>query len=456
MLTYQLDRSKGPMYEQLYEAIKNDIISGKLKKGEKLPSKRTFARNCSLSTITIQNAYDQLISEGYITSIEKKGYYVKGIKQKNLATFIYSTPKKDSNFFNLSNTNISVDNFPFSVWSRLMRRVMNQDSFKLLAPISAAGMFELRTAIAKHLYSFRSMVVNPEQIVIGAGTEYLYSLVIQLLGRDNHFAIEDPGYDKLAKIYQLNNVKHSLVELDEEGLSVDKLLNSKANILHISPNHHFPTGVSMPLKRRYEILSWASETEGRYIIEDDYDSEFKVSKNPQPPLFLLDGSEKVIYLNTFSRSLAPSIRISYMVLPQSLVTVFNEKLSFYSSTVPSFEQLTLSAFINEGYFEKHINRMRLFYIRQRNHVINEILNSPIKDKVTIIENDSGLHFILRLKTDKSDEEIKAILEKNNIKLSALSDYSSKKKVTHEFIISYSNLDIFILIKALNIINELNQ
>ena len=453
MLTYQLDRSKGPMYEQLYEAIKNDIISGKLKKGEKLPSKRTFARNCSLSTITIQNAYDQLISEGYITSIEKKGYYVKGIKQKNLATFIYNTPKKDSNFFNLSNTNISVDNFPFSVWSRLMRRVMNQDSSKLLAPISAAGMFELRTAIAKHLYSFRSMVVNPEQIVIGAGTEYLYSLVIQLLGRDNHFAIEDPGYDKLSKIYQLNNVKHSLVELDEEGLSVDKLLNSKANILHISPNHHFPTGVTMPLKRRYEILSWASETEGRYIIEDDYDSEFKVSKNPQPPLFLLDGSEKVIYLNTFSRSLAPSIRISYMVLPQSLVTVFNEKLSFYSSTVPSFEQLTLSAFINEGYFEKHINRMRLFYIKQRNHIINEILNSPIKDKVTIIENDSGLHFILRLKTDKSDEEIKAILEKNNIKISALSDYSSKKKVTHEFIISYSNLDINVLRKALNILSK---
>ena len=452
MLTYQLDKSKGPMYQQLYEAIKSDIISGKLEKGIKLPSKRTLARNYSLSTITIQNAYDQLISEGYITAIEKKGYYVAGNKNIKKPLLIYKASESKPYYDNLSNTNISVANFPFSVWSRLMRRIIGQDSLKLLAPIQAAGMDELRCAIAKHLYSFRSMVVNPEQIIIGAGTEYLYSLVIQLLGRDKHFAIEDPGYDKLAKIYSANNVEYSLVELDNEGLNVDKLNKINANILHISPNHHFPTGVTMPLKRRYEILSWASENDERYIIEDDYDSEFIVSKNPHPTLFLLDGSEKVIYLNTFSRSLAPSIRISYMVLPQKLAALFNEKLSFYSSTVPSFEQLTLSAFIEEGYFEKHINRMRLFYIRQRNRVINEILNSEIKNKVSIIENDSGLHFILRLNTAYSDEEIKALLEKEKIKIAALSDYSSKKKVTHDFIISYSNLDINVLRRALSILN----
>ena len=452
MLTYQLDKSKGPMYQQLYEAIKSDIISGKLEKGIKLPSKRTLARNYSLSTITIQNAYDQLISEGYITAIEKKGYYVAGNKNIKKPLLIYKASESTPYYDNLSNTNISVANFPFSVWSRLMRRIIGQDSSRLLAPIQAAGMDELRCAIAKHLYSFRSMVVNPEQIIIGAGTEYLYSLVIQLLGRDKHFAIEDPGYDKLAKIYSANNVDFSLVELDSEGLNVDKLNKTNANILHISPNHHFPTGVTMPLKRRYEILSWASENDERYIIEDDYDSEFRVSKNPHPTLFLLDGSEKVIYLNTFSRSLAPSIRISYMVLPQKLAALFNEKLSFYSSTVPSFEQLTLSAFIEEGYFEKHINRMRLFYIRQRNRVINEILNSEIKNKVSIIENDSGLHFILRLNTSYSDEEIKTLLEKEKIKIAALSDYSSKKKVTHDFIISYSNLDINVLRRALSILN----
>ena len=223
MLTYQLDKSKGPMYQQLYEAIKSDIISGKLEKDFKLPSKRTLARNYSLSTITIQNAYDQLISEGYITAIEKKGYYVAGNKNIKKPLLIYKASESKPYYDNLSNTNISVANFPFSVWSRLMRRIIGQDSLKLLAPIQAAGMDELRCAIAKHLYSFRSMVVNPEQIIIGAGTEYLYSLVIQLLGRDKHFAIEDPGYDKLAKIYSANNVEYSLVELDNEGLNVDKL-----------------------------------------------------------------------------------------------------------------------------------------------------------------------------------------------------------------------------------------
>ena len=208
----------------------------------------------------------------------------------------------------------------------------------------------------------------------------------------------------------------------------------------------------MPLKRRDEVLSWAAERENRFIIEDDYDSEFKVSKNPYPTLFSLDGSEKVIYLNTFSRSLAPSIRISYMVLPKSLALKFNEKLSFYSSTVPSFEQLTLANFILEGYFEKHINRMRLYYMRQRKAVINEILNSKLNKITTIIENGSGLHFILRLNTEKSDEEIKGILNKENINISALSEYSRQKKVSHDFIISYSNLDINILKKALDVLS----
>lgn len=452
MLTYQLNKDEGPIYQQLYSLIKEDIISGKLEKESKLPSKRAFARNCGVSTITVQNAYDQLISEGYITSVEKKGYYVSGVKKQikqALVEFEYERPKL---LDDLSNTNINVNNFPFSVWSHIMRRTMAEERNKLLSPISAAGMIELRKAIAKHLYSFRAMVVSPEQIIVGAGTEYLYSLIIQLLGRDNHFALEDPGYQKLSYIYKVNDSKFSYIKLDDIGLSITELNNSDANILHISPTHHFPTGLTMPLKRRYEVLSWAAERENRFIIEDDYDSEFKVSKNPYPTLFSLDGSEKVIYLNTFSRSLAPSIRISYMVLPKSLALKFNEKLSFYSSTVPSFEQLTLANFILEGYFEKHINRMRLYYMRQRKAVINEILNSKLNKITTIIENDSGLHFILRLNTEKSDEEIKGILNKENINISALSEYSRQKKVSHDFIISYSNLDINILKKALDVLS----
>ena len=323
----------------------------------------------------------------------------------------------------------------------------------LLRHMNTEGVLELRRAISHHLSSFRGMAVSPSQILVGAGTEYLYSLIIQLLGRDKLYAIEDPGYIKLEKIYKANGVQSTRVELDHKGLSVMKLDASSADIAHISPNHHYPTGITMPLDRRYEILSWASKKEGRYIIEDDYDSEFRVSRNPIATLYTLDTSGSVIYMNTFSKSLASTVRISYMVLPEELSLVLKENFSFYSSTVSSFEQYTLASFIDEGYFEKHINRMRLYYIRQRKAVLSLLSSGPLKDKCSVIENDSGLHFILRLSTDKRDEEVKDILLREGIKISALSDFSHTSSISHDFIISYSNLDIEAFKRALVILSQ---
>ena len=294
-------------------------------------------------------------------------------------------------------------------------------------------------------------MVSPSQVLVGAGTEYLYSLIIQLLGRDKIYAIEDPGYMKLERIYEANGVRSRRVQLDDKGLSLKNLESSGADIAHISPNHHFPTGITMPLDRRYEILSWASGKDGRYILEDDYDSEFRVSRNPVPTIYTLDGSGRVIYLNTFSKSLASTVRISYMVLPPHLAERFKENLSFYSSTVPSFEQYTLASFIDEGFFEKHINRMRLYYIRQRKLVLSLLTSGPLRDKCSIIENDSGLHFIIRLHTSLPDEEVKEILLREGIKISALSDFSLSDTIQHEFLISYSNLDIEVFKRALIIL-----
>ena len=296
--------------------------------------------------------------------------------------------------------------------------------------------------------------MSPSQIIVGAGTEYLYSLIIQLLGRDKLYAIEDPGYMKLEKIYEANGVKSIKVKLDEKGLSLSSLEKSSADIAHIGPNHHYPTGITMPLDRRYEILSWAAGKEDRYILEDDYDSEFRVSRNPFPTLYTLDTSGSVIYMNTFSKSLASTVRISYMVLPEDLSDRFQEKYSFYSSTVSSFEQYTLASFIEEGFFEKHINRMRLYYIRQRQAVLSLLSYSLMKDKCSVIENDSGLHFILRLNTVLSDKEVKEILYRERIKISALSDYSRSSSISHDFIISYSNLDMDAFKKALGVLSEI--
>ena len=456
MLTYTLDKDKGHLSRELYKALKNDIEEGKLKRGEKLPSKRTFARNCSVSTITVQNAYDQLVSEGYITAIEKKGYYVSdSVAKKSKVSYLVDEDEETTTVElpDLSNNRVNVDNFPFSIWSRIMRKTMGEKQNLLLSPMKTEGVYELRRAISHHLSSFRGMAVSPSQIIVGAGTEYLYSLIIQLLGRDKLYALEDPGYMKLERIYNANGVGSIKVELDDKGLSLLSLEKSSADIAHISPNHHYPTGITMPLDRRYEILSWAAKKDERYIIEDDYDSEFRVSRNPVPTFYSLDTSGSVIYMNTFSKSLASTVRISYMVLPDSLAERFKENFSFYSSTVSSFEQYTLASFIEEGFFEKHINRMRLYYIRQRQAVLSLLSSSLMKDKCSVIENDSGLHFILRLNTFLSDKEVKDILYREGIKISALSDYSRSSSISHDFIISYSNLDMDAFKRALGILSE---
>ena len=450
MLTYVFDNSGAPLYEQVYKHIKSDIISGILSPGEKLPSKRSFARNNGISTITIQNAYDQLISEGYVFTVPKKGYYVANINEMSrvpAGTSIkldIKIPEKPAKFrFDLSNNKINPDNFPFSIWAKLLRETMSERSRELMEVSPTGGIYELRAAIADYLKSFRGMLVDPDQIVIGAGTEYLYGLLIQILGKDKKYCIENPGYKKLAQIYKQYHIECGFADIDDSGISVDSLHKSGADIAHISPNHHFPTGITMPANRRYEVLAWANEEAGRYIIEDDYDSEFRANGKPLPTLFSIDACEKVIYMNTFSKSLTPTIRISYMILPVHLANIFYSRLSFYSCTVSNFEQYTLASFIDRGYFEKHINRMRLYYIRQRKRLISCIENSSLKDRCEIIENESGLHFLLRLKTDIPDEILKEKMRENGIKIQSLSEFylSDEGAKEHYFIINYSNIDL---------------
>ena len=450
MLTYIFDKSGIPIYEQIYKYIKSDIISGILKPDEKLPSKRSFANNNGISTITIQNAYDQLVSEGYIYTIPKKGYYVANIdgmisipKESTLSLDIKMPKVSDKYPIDLSGNKVNSDMFPFSVWTRLLRETISSRSQELMEVPPTGGILELRRAISDHLKSFRGMLIDPNQIIIGAGTEYLYGLLIQLLGNQKIYCIENPGYKKLVQIYGRYNIHCAYAEMDDNGITVEGLRKCGADIAHISPTHHFPTGITMPASRRYEILAWANEENGRYIIEDDYDSEFRTNGRPIPTMQSIDACEKVIYMNTFSKSLTPTIRISYMILPVHLVNRFYEQLSFYSCTVSNFEQYTLAAFINNGYFEKHINRMRLYYIRQRKQIINYIEESNLNDYCGIIENESGLHFLIKLDTELSDTEVIKRLNKKGIQIRALSQYFLTDNIEkeHYFIINYSNIDI---------------
>ena len=448
MLTYSFENIHGPIYEYLYERIKGDIIAGVLKPGEKLPSKRSFARQHGISTITIQNAYDQLISEGYILTEPRKGYFVAEIRNihkipvQGMVSYDIQIPQKPEYLYDLSNNAMNPEHFPFSVWASLSRSILSDRKDELMTVSPSAGVLELREAIANHLKSFRGMLVDPNQIIVGAGTEYLYGLLTKLLGTDAIYAIENPGYKKLQRIYEKLGATCKSTSIDSNGITAEGLERIGAQIAHICPNHHFPTGITMPASRRYELLAWANASADRFIIEDDYDSEFRLVGKPIPTLFSIDACEKVIYLNTFSKSLTPTIRISYMVLPVHLAKRFYEELSFYSCTVSNFEQYILSEFISKGYFEKHINRMRLFYLRQRKNVMELVENSPLRKKCRIHESESGLHFLLELITEQPDAKIKEELNEAGIKLDALSDYFllPSRAGEHLFIVNYSNIN----------------
>lgn len=319
MLTYSfVDLGSDSLYEYLYKCIKNDIMNGKLKSGDKLPSKRSFAKNLDISTITVENAYAQLMAEGYIYSLPKRGYFVSEVKtfsekQPEKVRRLPEKPREESCFADFISNRTKSCQFSFFNLGKIneggfIRGGIQHCSFRP----PAGGIMELRKAIADHLYQFRGIGVSPEQIIIGAGTEYLYGLLIQLFGNKAVYAIEDPGYQKIAQIYTSHGVDLCYIPMDENGVCTGVLEASGADILHLSPSHHFPTGRVTPISRRYELLGWASKSDRRYIIEDDYDSEFRLLGRPIPALQSIDVMDKVIYMNTFSKSLSSTIRISYM------------------------------------------------------------------------------------------------------------------------------------------------
>lgn len=441
MRTYELKKAPGlPLYEGLYRCLRRDIQAGILAPGEKLPSKRALATHLKVSKITVETAYNQLLSQGYITARERQGYFVENVTHAPPPAALPMTEETREEIAVLDLTGNGPAHFPFQLWSKLQRRVLLDYGEKLLQPMENQGCAALRCAIADHLAGFRGMAVKPENIIIGAGADFLYNLLIQLLGRERLYAVEEPGYGKIRKIYTAGGVECVSAPLDDTGVMPQ--LPPGTGVLHCSPSHHFPTGLVTPLKRRQELLSWARE-QGGYIIEDDYDSEFRFHAHPLPALYSLDGSGRVIYMNSFSKSLTPAIRISYMVLPDGLMKKYRETLNFYSGTVASFEQYTLAAFLAEGYFEKHINRMRRFYKLRRDKVIAALGACPWKDKITVQEQDAGLHFLLQTETELDDDRLTALWESCGIRVRSLGSYyrgNVPDWARGVLVINYSGLD----------------
>ena len=461
MLTYDLDRrGKLARYDYLYRCIREDILAGRLTAGEKLPSKRSLASHLQTAVITVQNAYAQLEAEGYLYTREKRGYYVADVERHPAAPGrapARSAPQPQRSWLlDLSSGGSGTEDFPFSVWAKLMRRVLSEEGEALLRATPPNGADALRRAIAQHLYRFRGISAAPEQIVVGAGTEYLYNLIVQLLGREAVYGVEDPGYSKAARIYALGGARTAPVLVDEGGVSLRSLEMSDAQILHTSPNHQFPTGAVTPIGRRQSLLRWAEAREGRYIIEDDYDSEFGFTLRPIPTLQSIDARGRVVYLNTFSQTISPSMRLGFLVLPPRLLERYRRNLGFYACTVPALEQHVLARFISGGHYERHLARMRKEYRERRGAVLEAFRLSPLSQRVTFSEEGAGLHFLLTLDTARSDDELRRLTSAAGLRLSFLSEYADRPDSVpaHTLVVNYAGLSQSHLPEAVHLLETI--
>lgn len=437
---------QGHLYEQIYQYIKKEIIEGRLVTGEKLPSSRTLAMQLQIARSTVNLAYDQLLAEGYLESVPCKGYFVAALSEEYYQQLGEVEEKKEIEpekeyGVSFSPFGIDLDSFPFSIWKKMHKEIMAEAGRNLLTLGHPQGEESLRKTLAQYLLASRGVKAKPEQILIGAGNDFLLLVLRLLLGRQSTIAFESPTYKKAYDMFLAGRMPIRIVEMDEAGMRVDKLQETEANIAYVMPSHQFPTGVVMPIGRRMELLKWASQREDRYIIEDDYDSEFRYKGKPIPALQGIDQADKVIYMGTFSKSIAPSLRISFLVMPQSLLKKYKNAVGSMSTTVSKMDQAILENFMTSGAFERHLNRMRKLY-KGKHDLLLELLKD-FSPWFQIKGENAGSHILLQATFPVEEGWLKSRAEAAGIKVYCLSEYWVEKEVTYPFpptiILGYAGL-----------------
>ena len=438
------------LYEQIYEHISKEIREGKLLAGERLPSTRSLAEHLQVARSTVDYAYDQLLSEGYIEARPYRGFFVCSVeelfqmdeimegmmpaeldnklfpesglllesKSNDLVGETIKAHNTPQILYNFSPYGIDMAPFPFGVWKRITKNILNDGNSELFSQGEAQGDYDLRVTISRYLHSSRGVNCTPEQIIIGAGNDYLLMLLEKILGRHVRIAMENPTYKRAYNIFQSFAYHIETVDMDENGMIVSQLEKTNVTAAYVMPSHQYPTGTVMPIGRRAELLNWAKKSPERYLIEDDYDSEFRYRGKPIPALQGADDSGKVIYIGTFSKAIAPAIRVSYMVLPESLLEKYKKDCYFYSCTVSRIDQRILNEFIRDGYFERHLNKMRKIY-RAKHELLMECLE-PFQGIFTISGERAGLHLLLTAKNKKQEEQLIQAAAEVGVKVYGLS------------------------------------
>ena len=424
------DKEGKHLYEQIYSHIRQEIVEGRMRTKEKLPSTRALSLYLQVSRSTVALAYDQLSAEGYIEAVPGSGYYVskldnlyQGIEGKK-AEFPSEQHKQEQNQIVFSPYGVELSQFPYQAWRKITREVLAAEE-ELFVGGDAQGEFALRTSIRRYIHAARGVNCTEEQIIVGAGNEYLLMLLQKLISKDTIIAFEDPTYMKAYKSFEDAGFPVKLVSMDKNGMNVAQLEGTGASIAYVMPSHQYPTGTVMPIGRRLELLKWAAVSDERYVIEDDYDSEFRYKGKPIPSLQSTDRGENVIYIGTFSKAVAPAIRVSYMVLPRSLLQRYRDHGSYLSATVSRIDQRVLNEFIKRGYFERYLNRMRKVYRDKHDRLLAML--APFEKKFVIGGEWAGLHLLLTAKENVSEHDLLKRAAENGVRVFGMSDNLVEEK-----------------------------
>ena len=446
MLIVALDTSKKePLYEQIYNSIKEEIITGVLPFGARLPSARRLSKHLDVSRNTVDTAYAQLCAEGYIESKPKRGFFVCQVEELAELHIPVKIEEEEEEIrpekipYDFSSAGVDMEQFPYHIWRKLLKEIMINDNSELFQKGNFQGDLELRKAIMYYLRQSRGVHVHASQIVVAAGMENLLFLLRQILGEKVSIGIENPVYKNAYEILKELDFKIHPISMDESGMCVEQLQKTDANLAYVTTAHQYPTGVIMPIGRRSQLLGWAKKDPDHYIIEDDYDSEFRYKGKPIPALQGYDRDGKVIYLGTFSKSIAPAIRMSYMVLPEKLQKRYEREYSFVNSTVSKVDQMIVQRFIEEGYYERHLNKTRAMYKGRHDTLIEEL--KPLLGKCKISGEHAGVHLLLTFEDGYSEQELIELAKKSDIRVYGMSDYrvgeENSRKAT--ILLGYANL-----------------
>ena len=447
-LTMSLNpKSKTPLYEQIYEFIKEEIQNNVIQSGERLPSTRALSKHLVVSRSTVELAYEQLLSEGYVEAIPCKGYFVakiEGIYQLQKRPEIKVEPISSGvteYAYDFTPNGVDLNSFPYNIWRKLSKECLIDDKAEMFRLGNPQGEYGLRNAISSYLHQARGIHCHPDQIIIGAGSDYLLMLLTTVIGNGHKVALENPTYGQAYRLFERLSYKVCTVDMDQSGMRIDELEKSGADIAFVMPSHQYPLGCVMPIQRRMELLKWADGAEGRYIIEDDYDCEFRLAGRPIPTLQGIDASERVIYTNTFSKSLGSAFRIAYMVLPDHLARRYRDKMAFYSCTVPAIDQLALARFMRRGEFERHVNRLRTHARDVRDAFLATLKESLPQGSFTVAGHDAGLHFVLGF-PEIDDARFAESLAENSVRMPSLREFSmSENDATNRsrYVVQYLQL-----------------